>query len=707
MKHIAAIAVMGIALPVAATELGLGSVPVLSGSRVEEDAHTVPAAVTKISGDMLRSMGVHNLAEALKLVPGFNVTRAGWSDPRVTYHAGATMTPRRINLLINGAPGYYSEYAIVFWEELPISINDIERIEVVRGPSAATHGANSFNATVNVITKHPVVDEKTAGVWAGNKDRYGGNATFSIVSDSFSTRLSLESVYDEGFDGNPNADGSLNGLMMVPPDSRRDGVNTQQLGISTTYSFSESSEIDSYIGYRQGLTDQQFVDSHQITNPVVDFNNLAARIDWNVYRGENRHQFRYVRTEYERIWEFDAILPLWLFSPRLGTFYDMNRNLANSVLRGQLTPMQALMAARNDAERAALIGALMEVQSVPGGSTITAEFNQNYSDSRDGLQYQFDYVISDELKFVIGTAVTNSSAKSETFLGGSRSDTTYQTFGQAITKFGKHIFNTGLMVETDDDTGSHTMPRLAYLYELDPYSSIRVIYNSAVRTPDGFEQHANWQYTAADAQFSVDGYDSWTHYYRRGRSPGFEPETIESYEVGYSTYSVSDVTRLDVRVFYETMDDLVSGKLSNSDFDDATSDGWLDQYGVEIDAEFALTDQLSVAVAYTYLDAKSNDADELLSWSWHSGSTYLHHQGDQLDSYFGVTANRALDDGYLQLWLATNKQFSIYDFIGNVNFRVDYFADQQTDDPQLREGVQLANYYVDPYLVTLSLNITF
>ena len=138
----------------------LGDAPrVLTVSRLSQSLADSPSAVTIIDRETIRAAGIIDLPEVFRLVPGFYVaTNAGFSfntNHAVSYHGMSTAYPGSMQILINGRSVYSPLFGGVNWSELPIAVADIERIEITRGPNAASYGANAFFGTVNIITQSP------------------------------------------------------------------------------------------------------------------------------------------------------------------------------------------------------------------------------------------------------------------------------------------------------------------------------------------------------------------------------------------------------------------------------------------------------------------------------------------------------------------------------------------------------------------------
>lgn len=131
---------------------------VLSATRLQAPVAETPAAVTIIDRAMIEASGARDTADLFRLVPGFVVGYQRGHNPVVTYHGLADDFPRWIQVLIDGRASFVPFFGGVPWSDLPLSIHDIERIEVVRGPNAVGYGANAFLAAINITTRHAAED---------------------------------------------------------------------------------------------------------------------------------------------------------------------------------------------------------------------------------------------------------------------------------------------------------------------------------------------------------------------------------------------------------------------------------------------------------------------------------------------------------------------------------------------------------------------
>jgi len=146
---------------------------VVSASRSEQALINAPAAVTLITSQTLQSSPGSNMGDLLRAVPGINVTQTSARDVNFTTR-GATSTLATSQLaLVDGRSIYLDFFGMVMWDLVPTNLNEIKRIEVVRGPASAVWGANAMSGVVNVITKTPRELAATAG---GNSVVIGAGA---------------------------------------------------------------------------------------------------------------------------------------------------------------------------------------------------------------------------------------------------------------------------------------------------------------------------------------------------------------------------------------------------------------------------------------------------------------------------------------------------------------------------------------------------
>ena len=173
---------------------------VLTASRLAQPQPEAPAAVTVIDRQMIAASGVRNLSEVFRLVPGFQVGFESGHRHVVGYHGLADEFSRRLQVLIDGRSVYLPSFGGVSWSDLPIALDDIERIEVIRGPNAVTYGANSFLAIINITTRHSAADRGGfVRATAGSNDIRDGVLRMAGGDGDVSYRLTTGYQQDNGY----------------------------------------------------------------------------------------------------------------------------------------------------------------------------------------------------------------------------------------------------------------------------------------------------------------------------------------------------------------------------------------------------------------------------------------------------------------------------------------------------------------------------
>jgi len=173
---------------------------VLSATRLSQHQSETPAAITVVDREMIKASGARQVADLFRFVPGFQVGYLYGYQPSVTYHGLSDEFSRRMQVLVDGRSVYSPLYGGVFWSELPLAIDDIERIEVIRGPNAATYGANAVLGVINIITRHPSQDPGTyVELASGTGGVRDGTVRQGWSGADFDLRATLGYRSDNGF----------------------------------------------------------------------------------------------------------------------------------------------------------------------------------------------------------------------------------------------------------------------------------------------------------------------------------------------------------------------------------------------------------------------------------------------------------------------------------------------------------------------------
>ncbi len=131
----------------------LMSIEVTSVAGVEQPWFATPAAMYVITGDDLRRSGHRSIPEALRLVPGVNVARVASSQWAISARGFDDLFANKLLVLIDGRTVFDPSFNGTLWDVQDTVLEDIDRIEVIRGPGATLWGANAVNGVINVTTK--------------------------------------------------------------------------------------------------------------------------------------------------------------------------------------------------------------------------------------------------------------------------------------------------------------------------------------------------------------------------------------------------------------------------------------------------------------------------------------------------------------------------------------------------------------------------
>jgi iron complex outermembrane receptor protein len=164
----------------------LMNIEVTSASRKEQRAADVAAAVFVITHDDIRRSGMTTVPDLLRLAPGVDVAQINSNKWAVTVRGFNALFANKLLVLVDGRSVYNKIFSGVLWDTEDLMVDDIDRIEVIRGPGAALWGANAVNAVINIVTKAAADTQgglvRVEGGRAGEQGaaRYGG--TFGTAS---------------------------------------------------------------------------------------------------------------------------------------------------------------------------------------------------------------------------------------------------------------------------------------------------------------------------------------------------------------------------------------------------------------------------------------------------------------------------------------------------------------------------------------------
>lgn len=606
---------------------------ILTATRLQQAPAAVPGSISVLDRQLIQASGARELTELLRLVPGMIVVPDD-IKVQVNYHGGHAAQARRMQVLIDGRSVYRPGLAEVDWKDLPVSLEDIERIEVFRGPNTVSYGANALTGVVNIITRRPEDSLGTQVTYTyGQRGIRDGYARHGLAWDEGALRVSVSSRQDTGFDH--RSDGS----------DFHDDINLQRFNLSATQALATNQSLDWQLAFSNGRQEER---NHHHPTLNVDLQpgerdeftervsrNYAASLRWNWDINPN-HSLHVQSSlqHWERIWEWRSCDATVLFSPELRKLYQDDPAYAmaligNNAPLGYGTPEQQAMGNAFYTQVAANYDPLTNRFTHTCG-----DLNENTRESRFDLEIQDTLSIADNLRLVGVINYRLDKATSEAYFSGSRHKDIGRLYGQVEWYPHKEwILQAGAMFEYDSMLADDSLsPRLAVNYLPTPAHGFRAVYTQAVRTPDMLELSANWQVLVRNLQPAAFSQRE-AYFFLSNRVDGnLRQERIESRELGYNGHFLDWGLHLDVRLYKEKILDLITYWAKIADLI-PTNRNTMEFHGGEIEANWKPNpeDRFRLTYARIELDA-SHDWDSRYTPRDSGSLSWLHEWGDRLDT---------------------------------------------------------------------------
>lgn len=469
---------------------------VLTPTQLPQRIDESPNTVTIIDREMIEASGARSLLDVLRLVPGFYVGTKNNHFPTAGYHGLADEFSRRLLLLVDGQRIFQYARGVILWNSIPIPLENVERIEVIRGPSAAVYGSNANQAVINIQTRNPAEDR---GVLArgtvgtdGVRDsyfRYGGTL------GALDYTLSLYNTRDSGY---PAID-----------DDRRDAgiAFVGELPITPTAGL-----LKLWAGYTHGHYQVGGRPSDGITIAQGQgTSELGAR--------EFPATEAYQALEYRQPISGDAEWGITLA-------HSLHRYLDKGFGSDRLLP----------------------------GVNLKVQFD--IEEERFNADFKFTQVFNDRFRMVGGLGYYHEAVTSPFYFDTDESlgNDVAKVYAHGEYRLSDRlVLNAGAMLEHSALSSRDWLflPRLSAHYHLDDHQTLRAVYSTGSRQPTTYE---------TDGRAVVRGENVPLTLYRvfatGGLLGGLKPEYNRSYELGYR-WLPNRSTSLDVRVFREELSDFI------------------------------------------------------------------------------------------------------------------------------------------------------
>jgi len=173
---------------------------VVSASRVKEDIKKTAASVTVIDEKMIEAMGANTLMDVLRTVPGLGVHQSQIYVNEIESRGVKTWFSEKVLILLDGHSLNGLRNGGATFQYDTINLENVKRIEVVRGPASALYGENAFTALINIITKKAEdIDGTIASLKMGSYNTQSYNLLFGKKIDDVSIAANLNYVRSDGY----------------------------------------------------------------------------------------------------------------------------------------------------------------------------------------------------------------------------------------------------------------------------------------------------------------------------------------------------------------------------------------------------------------------------------------------------------------------------------------------------------------------------
>lgn len=619
-----------------------------------------PNAVTALDVTTLRKLGITEMVDAMRLVPGMMVSETHGSDVSVGYHGANVNVPRRSEVLYNSNRLHRPGYAGAHWYRLPIDLQDLNFIEVVRGPSPE-YGTNAMTSTVNLIQDTVA----TRGLYGSV--RVGDSSTRdAFVNGGWlfgETQLGVRYFHrqNDGFDGAEDFE-----------EDYKNNVSTDSIMINVEHRISNAWVFDlagSYAdssyqvpGFGHLVPDDPFVDvaleNFRVapdTDETAGF--ISSKVHGVLFAGQTSHEIT-AGLNYSNF-SRDQVISIcgnnFAFDPRVSevdqlpsVHFHVDDQIAvvTAMITGNLELEHSLVASPTPEEQTTIdaLGPYLQSHGLSMLDVKCGLTEQDLHEDRYELNTHIVSHLGESLQNAFGVSLTRNDITSQTYLNGTVEQDSIHVYDTLrYSPSDRLVFNGTLSLETADnvDTSDAFSYRVAANYLIKRDWVLRFMHARSERLPDVYETNRHWTYYTEYDPGVTDHLGRTAGYLTRvAISPDdLEPEVLANTEVGLS-YSVFDQLQADVKIFYEDYSDLISEAFNYVDFK-LTNNGELKTQGIEFGLHNSTERGIEWGASYTYMDTDSDTPFELSLRPDHSGSLWailpLGPNTSLSGVYFGAT----------------------------------------------------------------------
>jgi len=520
---------------------------VVSATRLPQTPLELPASLTVIDRRMIEASGVTDIPELLRLVAGFQIAHVDGASYAITYHGMGDGLARRIQVLVDGRSVYMPATSAVDWADLPQAIEDIERIEVLRGPNGVTFGDNSFSAVVNIITQEAKSARGSyARIQAGQGNYRRLVARQGEKLGDLDLRLTFEHQSDDGLDDTV----IKNNLYSIKDDKLSNKMSLRG---------DWRAAVNDYVQINAGMNSGVRGGGYNPTTSYAD-----------VYGGEPATEIRNWRHFEQLKWRHINSSDNEL---QLNAYHEYTDTHSGYTTR---TPWWPLV-------------------------VVNDSLSERYA-----MELEHRFRLSNSIRVVWGGEARLDQVTASGFLNTDEAveNHMYRFFTQAEWQPAEdYLVNLGAMLEHNDIAGTHLSPRLAVNYRFSPAHAMRISATRAYRTPSILEENAD--YTATLESDPAQYVQIWKS------QGDLQSEKMTSYEIGWMGNLGSARNQYDFKLFKEHIRDVISHPIWLGYSSPIPSDpllfmnrDWVDLEGFEGQVKAYASDDTMLSFGYSHVNAQ-------------------------------------------------------------------------------------------------------
>jgi len=204
-------------------------------ARHEQPISQAPSNVYVITDEDIRRSGATDLPTVLRRIPGLEVMQVTGADFNVSMRGDNQLVANKLLVLVDGRSIYVDVQGSVFWKAIPVTLPEIKRIEVQKGPASVLYGFNAFDGIINIITKSPEEIKGAAAQFGGGA--YGMISSAAVYANRYK-KLGFRLSY-----GHDQTQQWRNGGVLAYRDNKFNVQTEYALGSDSKVSFSAASSM--------------------------------------------------------------------------------------------------------------------------------------------------------------------------------------------------------------------------------------------------------------------------------------------------------------------------------------------------------------------------------------------------------------------------------------------------------------------------------